>query len=140
MGEDDDAGSRPALEFIFRMLLQLRLDVEDLKSGFEEYREKHPARPALPLPFPAPTGAAGRDVSFPYAGPLADEDDDGDDDELDEERTVLFRPGMTMDDVEREAITAALKEVGGNRREAAEALGIGERTLYRKIKEYGIPL
>jgi DNA-binding NtrC family response regulator len=47
---------------------------------------------------------------------------------------------MTMKDLEREAITAALKEVGGNRREAAGILGIGERTLYRKIKEYGIPL
>ncbi len=139
MRDDDNAGSRPALEFIFRMLLQLRLDVEDLKSGFEEYREKHPSRPSLPT-FPVPAESVGRDVSFPYAGPLDGEDDDEEEDELDEERTVLFRPGMTMDDVEREAITAALKEVGGNRREAAEALGIGERTLYRKIKEYGIPL
>nr|NIP57555.1 sigma-54-dependent Fis family transcriptional regulator [Gemmatimonadota bacterium]NIP78022.1 sigma-54-dependent Fis family transcriptional regulator [Gemmatimonadota bacterium]NIR77948.1 sigma-54-dependent Fis family transcriptional regulator [Gemmatimonadota bacterium]NIU30335.1 sigma-54-dependent Fis family transcriptional regulator [Gemmatimonadota bacterium]NIV60729.1 sigma-54-dependent Fis family transcriptional regulator [Gemmatimonadota bacterium] len=50
------------------------------------------------------------------------------------------RPGMSMRDLEREAITAALKEVGGNRREAADILGIGERTLYRKIKEFGIPL
>jgi DNA-binding NtrC family response regulator len=45
-----------------------------------------------------------------------------------------------MREVEREAIIAALKEVGGNRREAADLLGIGERTLYRKIKEYDIPL
>jgi DNA-binding NtrC family response regulator len=34
---------------------------------------------------------------------------------------------------------AALKETRGNRRKAAEQLGIGERTLYRKLKEYGIP-
>ena len=44
----------------------------------------------------------------------------------------------TMSDVEREAIAIALREVGGNRRKAAERLGIGERTLYRKIKEYGL--
>jgi DNA-binding NtrC family response regulator len=36
-------------------------------------------------------------------------------------------------------IEAALKETRGNRRKAAEMLGIGERTLYRKIKEYRVP-
>ena len=34
------------------------------------------------------------------------------------------------------AIEAALREHRGNRRRAAEILGIGERTLYRKIKAY----
>ena len=43
-----------------------------------------------------------------------------------------------MDDVEREAIRATLASVGGNRRKAAEALGIGERTLYRKIGKYDL--
>ena len=38
--------------------------------------------------------------------------------------------------MERATIEAALEETGGNRRRAAERLGIGERTLYRKIKEY----
>ena len=38
-----------------------------------------------------------------------------------------------------EEIEAALKETRGNRRRAAELLGIGERTLYRKIKEYRLP-
>jgi DNA-binding NtrC family response regulator len=36
-------------------------------------------------------------------------------------------------------IEAALKETRGNRRRAAVMLGIGERTLYRKIREYAIP-
>jgi DNA-binding NtrC family response regulator len=49
---------------------------------------------------------------------------------------VIYRAGMTMADVERAAIEAALKETRGNRRKAAEVLGIGERTLYRKLKEY----
>ena len=43
-----------------------------------------------------------------------------------------------MDDLEREAISMALAKVGGNRRKAAELLAIGERTLYRKIKKFGI--
>lgn len=41
-------------------------------------------------------------------------------------------------DLERDAIVAALAQVDGNRRQAAELLGIGERTLYDKIKKYGI--
>jgi len=40
--------------------------------------------------------------------------------------------------VERDLIQATLELVGGNRQRAARMLGIGERTLYRKIKEYGL--
>ncbi len=47
-----------------------------------------------------------------------------------------FRVGMSLDDLERMAIARTLESVDGNRRRAAEILGIGERTLYRKIKEY----
>jgi len=54
------------------------------------------------------------------------------------EQPVLYKPGMSMTDVERAAIDAALRETHGNRRKAAENLGIGERTLYRKLKEYAI--
>ena len=55
-----------------------------------------------------------------------------------EHGVVVYRSGMTMEDLERAAVLAALQEEGGNRRRAAEALGIGERTLYRKIKENGL--
>jgi len=46
--------------------------------------------------------------------------------------------GMSIRDAERELIRNTLATVGGNRVEAAKILGIGERTLYRKIKEYGL--
>jgi two-component system response regulator AtoC len=39
---------------------------------------------------------------------------------------------------EREAINKALSETGGNREKAAELLGIGRKTLYRKLRHYGI--
>lgn len=138
----EDGQSSPALEFIFRMLLQLRMDVEDLKQGFDDYRRQHPGRQTpLSLPYSA-TETFGRDVSPAAPSPLDIPSEAGPDEdhELDEERTVVFEPGKTLRDLEKEAITAALKEVGGNRREAAEMLQIGERTLYRKIKEYEIPL
>ena len=47
-------------------------------------------------------------------------------------------PTRTMSDIERDAIRTALDEVGGNRRLAAERLGIGVRTLYEKLKRYDI--
>lgn len=46
--------------------------------------------------------------------------------------------GMTMEQAERELIRNTLRLTNGNREEAAKQLGIGERTLYRKLKEYGI--
>jgi DNA-binding NtrC family response regulator len=44
--------------------------------------------------------------------------------------------GLTMDEIERRAILEALEKTGGNRTQAAEMLGIGLRTLQRKLKEY----
>jgi two-component system response regulator HydG len=44
--------------------------------------------------------------------------------------------GKPLAEIERHFIAETLKLCGGNREEAAELLGIGERTLYRKIKEY----
>ena len=41
-------------------------------------------------------------------------------------------------ELEREAILHALEVVGGNRRRASELLGIGERTLYDRLKKYGV--
>ena len=45
---------------------------------------------------------------------------------------------MTLDEAERATILAALESASGNRRIAAESLGIGERTLYRKIDKLGL--
>lgn len=46
--------------------------------------------------------------------------------------------GMTMEEVERELIKNTLIAVSGNREEASKMLGIGERTLYRKLDRYGL--
>ena len=45
---------------------------------------------------------------------------------------------VTLDDYEREVVKRALERNMGRRKETARALGISERTLYRKIKEYGL--
>ncbi len=46
--------------------------------------------------------------------------------------------GVSLIDAEKELIRNTLAMVSGNRQQAAKMLGIGERTLYRKIKEYGL--
>ncbi len=52
---------------------------------------------------------------------------------------VPLQPGgETLDELERQAIIDALRQSRGNRRKAARTLGIGERTLYRKLREYDI--
>jgi two-component system, NtrC family, response regulator HydG len=46
--------------------------------------------------------------------------------------------GQPLSEIERWAIQQTLQLTGGNREETARVLGIGARTLYRKLKEYGI--
>ena len=45
--------------------------------------------------------------------------------------------GMTMEEIEKEAIRKTLAETGNNKKRAAEILKIGLRTLYRKLESYG---
>jgi DNA-binding NtrC family response regulator len=106
------------LEFIFRSLVELKLQVEELRQRFDD--RAPPRRVEVIEVEPRPASLAAVE-----AAPLLSD-------------TVLYRPGMSMADVERITIEAALKEHRGNRRKAAEVLGIGERTLYRKLKQYAI--
>lgn len=46
--------------------------------------------------------------------------------------------GLSLEQIEKHAIRNTLRVTGGNREQAAQMLGIGERTLYRKLKEYGL--
>jgi two-component system response regulator HydG len=46
--------------------------------------------------------------------------------------------GRPLQEIERLFIAETLRVTGGNREVAASQLGIGQRTLYRKIKEYGL--
>jgi transcriptional regulator of acetoin/glycerol metabolism len=45
---------------------------------------------------------------------------------------------LSLQQLERRAVERALHESGDNRRKAAQALGISERTLYRRIKQFGL--
>ena len=115
------------LAYIVQSLLDLRLQVEDLRRRLDERPQRvevvevaHEAPEAEVLPAEAGSLHGGE---TPQAGRFAGQE-------------VLYQPGMSMADVERATIEAALRQTRGNRRKAAGLLGIGERTLYRKIKEY----
>jgi DNA-binding NtrC family response regulator len=126
-------GPPPELEFIFRTLFDMRMDLDDLRREFELYRQRQREPVAIPAPAAMtgiPTGAYAPALAWPVPPPEPEP--------AEERGVVVFRPGMTMEDMERQAIGAALREARGNRRRAAEMLGIGERTLYRKLKEYQI--
>lgn len=58
--------------------------------------------------------------------------------ESDDSSDVGSLAGIGLDKLEKEAIRQTLAMTGGNRENTANLLGIGERTLYRKLKEYGI--
>ncbi len=70
----------------------------------------------LPVELDEPGGTAGAPV---VVGPMA-------------------LVGQPLSEIERWAVEQTLKLTSGNREEAARILGIGARTLYRKLKEYGI--
>jgi len=112
------------LEFIFRSLVELKLQLEDLRRRIDD----KPAERVEVIEVGG--GSEGRRQIEASVDPL--------DPSPESPSPVIYKPGMSMSDVERAAIDAALRETHGNRRKAAETLGIGERTLYRKLKEYAI--
>jgi DNA-binding NtrC family response regulator len=129
---------RPELEFVFRTLVDLRVDMEELRREFEAYRKDQERRgPERALPPPAAAGTPdGSDLDGSgHGGEAAGEAEPPHDAPGD---PFLPPPDMTMEELEEAAIRAMLSETGGNRREAAERLGIGERTLYRKIRKFGL--
>jgi DNA-binding NtrC family response regulator len=56
------------------------------------------------------------------------------------EHEELEEQSLSLEDQEKDLIIKALEKYRGRRKQAAMELGISERTLYRKIKEYGINL
>jgi DNA-binding NtrC family response regulator len=112
------------LEFLVRSMLELRLQVEELRRRLDD--ERHPPEWVGEV---QPAGALGAGAKARAIEPP---------DQPAPPSVVTLAPGMTMAEIERAAIEAALRETRGNRRKAAEILDIGERTLYRKLRDYGI--
>jgi DNA-binding NtrC family response regulator len=123
------------MEFIVRSLVELKLQIEELRArvndqGREVVADGDRSREVQRV---IASNGGGVVENLPVA-PAIEPMSSGP-----QPVTLTIAPGMTMAEIEKAAITAALAETRGNRRKAAELLGIGERTMYRKLRDYGIP-
>ncbi|MFP4548209.1 MAG: sigma-54 interaction domain-containing protein [Fidelibacterota bacterium] len=126
-------------ELILKQLFLLRKDVNDVKEFLSHGRNVD----MLPLPqsremnFSEPARSHRRHPVF--HDDLPDEEDYQDHDQDDENLINPSKVGdISMADMERNLIEETLKKFGFKKRKTAQALEISERTLYRKIKEYGL--
>lgn len=100
-------------ELIYRTLIDLRMAVDDIRTLLMSQKTQ-----SLPTPMSEP---------FNYM-------DHTESKAISEEET----PPLTMQELERQHIIDVLSRTRNNKRAAAKLLNIGERTLYRKLKEYNI--
>ena len=146
-----EAGSKE-LQLIYRALLELRLEMKEIKEhlGNNSVRQRH-SEPAPPIEednyVPERTSFIIESVDnatpllpafddFTYEIESSDDSTNYSDSEQIEDNDGQNEPEFpTLESAERELITRALKHYKGNRRQTARALGISERTLYRKLKE-----
>lgn len=133
-------------EFIYQMLFDLRREVAELKRMVGE---KHlpmvgrdadsPTSSSRGLAIYQPQPALGRPMEKTDNSLIQDAEEVTDNDvaakETDKEDVVV---DGSLEEMERKSIKSVLNKNNGNRRLAAKQLGISERTLYRKIKEYDL--
>jgi transcriptional regulator with PAS, ATPase and Fis domain len=145
------SGSLDEREILYKVLFEMRRDINDLKrfvfqlaQGEESINPADLHLPAnllpeeslggsgLPVPSSAkePSSASREAPSTASSGPIVIESDAYEEDSVEE--------SLSIADKEKELIQRALQKHKGKRKDAALDLGISERTLYRKIKEYVI--
>ncbi len=135
-------------ELIYRALVELRADISDIKTmvGNLFYASmNNPGMKALPAPtsesFVEEFDASEiQDIPIGIGSmPTEAGSIDADDDEDSSLRHFLGREEIpSIEETERFLIEHALRKYKGNRRKTADTLGISERTLYRKLDQYGI--
>lgn len=134
----DYSAERDAL---FGMILRLQHQIETLNSRIDELSGN---RSAQGITYQPVEDVAVDDVSVqslvkfePFSSPIPPASVGGGDGVGSAKSAVS---PVTLEDTERDTIRRALERNGGKRKDAARELNISERTLYRKIKEYGIDL
>lgn len=143
-GGKDSKGFESEREILYKVLFDLRQDVTDLKKLVHEIMTERgtvSASSVSSTPYYTQAAEVVTPPSVVQSVPAiirasskpshAVDDDIQDTEEYVEE-------SLSLDDVEKEMIRKALEKHHGKRKSAAQDLNISERTLYRKIKEYGL--
>ena len=126
-------------EMLFKMLFEMRREIDRLRQEVEQGSGSHNTIKDFRRDY-------GRQHSLPaysghhIAGEAIDAEASQVIDELQVSAEVSAKESamMTLEDTERETIRRSLERNEGKRKKTAEELKISERTLYRKIKEYGL--
>jgi len=131
------------LQFFFQSIVELRKEIDDLKAQLNAGKMELPkvVSAIQPLPHSVSTASAEsaqeyhvvvpQDVHKGTHVPMAEEITAEEVEEVEDENLNIF-------DMEKRNIIKALERNRFRRKLAAKELGISERTLYRKIKDYGI--
>lgn len=123
-------------EILFNMIFRLQREIETLKALVTGSK---PTTPALLDSHANSTLAETASmVKYPsYRSDIVSTEEDVSV-EVSEVESRNLVASMTLEDTERETIRRSLERNGGRRKATARELNISERTLYRKIKEYGL--
>jgi transcriptional regulator with PAS, ATPase and Fis domain len=119
-------------EALYKLLFEMRAEINALKeavgSGKGLYEKMQSEYPQISQEFARPASPAGHEVTI-----LSDEERE----QFEDDHTIEIE-NLSLVDKEIELIKKALEKSGGKRKNAAKELGISERTLYRKIKQYNL--
>lgn len=123
---------------LLQMIKMLRDEVEKLKQEVEQLKQDF-----RNVPHDTPTGTPQLVAFRPATHTMAEEIEEAEEiiDDLPTHHSSLTHSSEdipTKEEVEKELIRKALIRCQGHRKQAAEQIGISERTLYRKIKEYDL--
>lgn len=136
-------GSYQERELLYKFLYDIRREIGELHTLMYELLKKD-GIPQSPLPFQhrliAPTPTAVEPIykgEVPYRPTIYNGNEEIDYEDTAEEQK-LEKEALSLQEQEREMIKKALIRHHGKRKLAAQQLGISERTLYRKIKEYSL--
>lgn len=111
-------------EILYQILFDLRRDVSELKKTVSEQLKGQSCDLSDRKGLPAFNSHYVDPQTFAEAEEVRDAEE--------------AKPTLSLEEQERETIGRVLKQNKGNRKLTAEQLGISERTLYRKIKEYDL--
>jgi len=124
-------------EILYKILFDLRRDVGDLKAIVNKLQAEKEDASQKSVRY---VTSEGNTISESFPASSVVEYPQRKDEYVEElkEPAIEVSKDVTLESFEREAIKRALIRHAGKRKEAAKELGISERTLYRKIKEYGL--